>query len=65
MMSLKYASEKGLDASIRGTKTVSKQLIFLVVITQERPGDFESMPIRSAVAEGLPESGQFQIDIAE
>src|SRR5207248_1781861 len=57
--------EERLDAGISRTEAISKQLILLVVVPQEGAGDFESMPVRCALAEGLPECSQFQVDVAE
>src|SRR5947209_18502785 len=50
----KVCVKERLDASIGRTKTISEQLIFLVIVAQEGAGDLESMPVCCAMAEGLP-----------
>jgi hypothetical protein len=52
---MKICVKERLDASIGRTKTISEQLIFLVVVAQEGTGNLESMPVRCAIAEGLPQ----------
>ena len=57
--------EKGLNARVGGTQTAAQQLIFLIVVAQQRPGDFEEIRVRAAGIRRLAERGQLQIDVAD
>ena len=59
------AIEERLNARVRRAKPVAEQLVFLMVVAQQRPGDLQEFRIGRAAAGGLPERRELQVDIAD
>jgi hypothetical protein len=53
-----------LHAEVGGAEATAEKLVFLVIVAEERAGEFEEPGVFRGGAGGLAESGQFQIDIA-
>lgn len=57
--------QEGLYTSVGRTETVAQQLVFLVVVAQQGPGDLEEIRVGGSAAGRLTQRGQFQVDVAE
>ncbi len=56
--------EESLNARIGGAEAVAQQLVLLIVIPQQRPGDFEEVRVGREAAGRLAQGGEFQVDVA-
>jgi hypothetical protein len=56
--------EKRLNARVGGAEVAAEAQVFLVVIAEQRAGQFEEIRIGIGAAGGLPERGQLEIDVA-
>src|SRR5579864_4089406 len=56
--------EKTLDAAIAGTEPVSQLPVLLVIVAQQRPGDFEKVQAGGAPVDRLAHRGEFEVDVA-
>ena len=61
----KILFEKSLDAHVRWTELVTKHLVLLVVVSEQRTCNFKRMLVRGSFTCGLTKSGQLQVDIAK
>jgi len=56
--------EKVLDTAIARAQPVSQLPVFLAVVAQQRPGDFEKIRAGGVPADRQPQRREFEIDVA-
>src|ERR1019366_4099735 len=56
--------QKVLDTAIAGAQPVPQLPVFLVVVAQQGPGDFQKVGAGGAPADRLPQRGELEIDVA-
>jgi hypothetical protein len=57
--------QKLLDARVGRAQPVAEQLVLLIVVAEQRAGDFEEVGVGRAMAARLPKRYQFQVNVAE
>ncbi len=62
---LQVLVEEVLNARVGRAEAVAQQLVFLVVIAQQRAGDLKESGIGRGAARRLPKGYEFQVDVSD